>query len=224
MAIKAQTALSERVMGELHHKELTVLNRHANRVERRHKVVAATKLSLRKTEQTVNARMPHQATTARPARMTVHNARMLHQVNGLMQQPRAMTAQRALPTVPNASRMRHNGLTQPRAMTAQRAHTTVHNANLTRHNGRMSDHNALNRNKRMTARNVAKHRNGRMTVRKGVKHRSAKHQVIHRPQEVNLQGVSLHAANREVHLHQAITVVVEEVAEAVAEMTNNGVE
>jgi hypothetical protein len=224
MATKAQTVLSERATVELHRKELTVLNRPVNRVERLHKVVAATKLSLRKTEQTVKGRMQHQATTALPARMTVHNARMLHQVNALMQRHRAMTVQRAHTTVHNASRMHHNGQTQRRIMTAQPALTTVHNVNRTNHNGRMSDHNALNRNKRMTARNAAKHHNGRMTVRKGVKRRSAKHQVIHLPQEVNHQGASLHAANRqEVHLHRAITAAVE-VAEAVAEMTDNVVE
>jgi hypothetical protein len=232
MAIKAQTVLSERAMVELHRKELTVLNRPANRVERLHKVVAATKLSLRKTEQTVKGRMQHQATTARPARMTVHNALMLHQANelmlhqanALMQQHRAMTAQPAPPTVRNASQMRHNGQTQHRTMTAQPALTTVHNANRTHHNGRMSDHNALNRNKRMTVRNAAKRHNGRTIVLKGVKLRSAKHQVIHLPQGVNHQGVSLHAANRqEAHLHRAITAAVE-VAEAVAEMTDNIVE
>jgi hypothetical protein len=221
MATKAQTALSERAMAELRRKELTVLNRPANRVERLHKVVAATKLSLRKTEQTVNGRMQHQATTAQPARMTDHNAPTLHQVNGLMQQHQVMTAQRALTTAHNAPTLHQvNGLMQQhQAMTAQPALMTVRNA-VKHRNGRMSDHNALNRSKQTTVQNAAKHHNGHMTVRKGVKHRSAKHQAIHLPQEVNHQGVSLHAANREAHLHRAITAVVVEVAEAVAETTD----
>jgi hypothetical protein len=224
VVIKVQMVLSEREMAELRHKELTVLNQ---RVKQAHhhlrKVVAATNLFLRKTEQTGNGLMQHQATTVRHARMTALNAPMLHQVNGLTQH-QAMTAQPVLMTVHNVRQMHHNGLMQHQIMTAQPVHTTVHNAHQTRHNGRTNAHNALSRNKHMTVHNAAKHHNGHMTVRNGVKHHSAKHQVIHLHREVNQRGVSLEvnlrAANlHEAHQHQAIAVVVAE-AEEVEEMNN----
>jgi hypothetical protein len=221
VVIKAQTALLERAMAELHPKELTVLNQRVKQVlHRLHKVVAATMLFLRKTEQTGNGLMQHQAMTVQHAHMTVHNAPMLHQVNGLTQH-QATTVQHAHMTVHNAPMLHQvNGLMQHQVpMTAQPVLTTDHNANLTRHNGRMSDHNALNRNKHTTVHNAAKHHNGHMTVRNGVKHHSAKHQVIHLLREVNRHIVHLHAA----HLHQATVAVVVEAEEAVAE-TNNIVE